>query len=218
MKNKIFIKRAFLAGMMLLSLNSIGFSQSVEDIFRRNGETIVWLGLDFTQVKLVGPLGTVEKEELIPLFEGMNRLIISEREKYNFETALRKDEVPYDIEVVTKLNSAIDPGKVISYSSSDENGRLSEETISVLIKQYNVAKPEGIGLVFFMETIDKTREKGTMWVTFFSLQNHNILLTEKMSGTAGGISFRNHWVTTVYNVINKIKDTTFAEWRYRHVR
>lgn len=204
--------------MMLFSLNSIGFSQTVEDLFRRNGETIVWLGVDFTQVKLIGPLGTVEKEELIPLFEDMNRVIISERPKYNFETALRKDEVPYDLEVVTKLNSAIDPAKIISYSSSDEEGRLSEEAISVLIKQYSVAKPEGIGLVFFMETIDKTREKGTMWVTFFSLQDRNILLTEKISGTAGGISFRNHWATTVYNVINKIRDDRFAEWRYRYTR
>jgi hypothetical protein len=69
-----------------------------------------------------------------------------------------------------------------------------------------------------METIDKTRESGTMWVTFFSLQDRNILFTEKISGTAGGISFRNHWVTTVYNVINKIRDNRFAEWRYRYVR
>jgi hypothetical protein len=218
MKNKILIKSVLLSGVILFSLNSLVFSQSVEDIFRRNGETIVWLGIDFTQVKLVGPLGTVDKEELIPLFEDMNRVIISERAKYNLETALRKDEVPYDLEVVTKLNSTIEPGKIISYSSSDEDGRLSEEAISVLIKQYKVAKPEGIGLVFFMETIDKTREKGTMWVTFFSLKDRNILLTEKISGTAGGIGFRNHWATTVYNVINKIRDTKFAEWRYRYVR
>jgi len=218
MKNKILFKSTFLSGMMLLAINGICFSQGVEDIFRRNGETVVWLGIDFTQVKLIGPLGTVEKEELIPLFDDMNRLIISERTKYNFEAALRKDEVPYDLEVVTKLNSAIEPGKIISYSSSDQEGRLNEEAISVLIKQYNVEKPEGIGLVFFMETIDKTREKGTMWVTFFTLKDRNILFTEKISGAAGGISFRNHWATTVYNVINKIRDNRFGEWRYRYVR
>jgi len=218
MKNKILIKSAFLSGILIFSLINTVFSQSVEDIFKRTGEKVVWLGVDFTQVKILGPLGTVEKEELIPLFDEMNRVIISERSKYNFETALRKDEVPYDLEVVTKLNSAIDPGKIISYSSSDEDGRLSEEAISVLIKQYKIAKPEGIGLVFFMETIDKTRERGTMWVTFFSLKDRNILFTEKISGTAGGISFRNHWTTTVYNVINKIRDNRFAEWRYRYVR
>ena len=218
MKNKIFTRSAFLSGILLFSLNSTVFSQSVEDIFKRTGEKVVWLGVDFTQVKLLGPLGTVDKEELIPLFEDMNRVIISERTKYNFETALRKDEVPYDLEVVTRLNSAIEPGKIISYSSVDAEGRLSEEAISVLIKQYKIAKPEGIGLVFFMETIDKPREKGTMWVTFFNLQDRNILFTEKMSGTAGGISFRNHWATTVYNVINKIRDTKYREWRYRYVR
>jgi hypothetical protein len=218
MKKNIVTRIAFLFALLILSAQYSVYSQKVDDIFSRTGEKIVWLGIDFTQVKLIGPLGTVDKKELIPLFDDMNRLIVSERTKYNFETALRKDEVPYDLEVVTKLNSEIDPGTIISYNSSDEGGRLSEEAISVLVKQYKVEKPEGIGLVFFMETIDKTREKGTMWVTFFSLKDRNVLITEKMSGAGNGIGFRNHWAYTIYNVINQIRDSRYAEWRYRYVR
>ncbi len=218
MRRNIVNRIPFLFALLILGAQHPVFSQKVDDIFSRTAEKIVWLGIDFTQVKLIGPLGTIDKEELIPLFDDMNRLIVSERTKYNFETALRKDEVPYDLEVVTNLNSAIDPGKIISYSSSDAEGRLSEEAISVLIKQYKIAKPEGIGLVFFMETIDKTREKGTMWVTFFSLKDRNVLITEKMSGAGNGIGFRNHWAYTIYNVINQIRDSRYAEWRYRYVR
>jgi hypothetical protein len=218
MKKNIVIRIAVMLAVLTISAQNIVFSQKVDDIFRRSGEKIVWLGVDFTQVKLIGPLGTVDKDELIPLFDDMNRLIVSEREKYNLEKALRKDEVPYDLEVVTKLNSEIDPGKIISYSSSDEGGRLSEEAISVLVKQYKIEKPEGIGLLFFMETIDKTREKGTMWFTFFNLADRNVLLTERMSGPGNGIGFRNHWAYTVYSVINQIRDTWYAEWRYRYIR
>jgi hypothetical protein len=199
-------------------MQTIGFSQDLRNIFNHSGDEIVWLGLDFTQVKLVGELGTVNKNELIPLFDDMNRLIISESTKYNFEAALRRDNIPYDLEVVTKLNSVLDPGKAIAYASSDEGGRLNEETISVLVKQYKIEKPEGIGLVFFMETFDKVRERGTMWVTFFSLPDRNVLLTERMSGIAGGITFRNHWVRTVYDVINEIRDTKYQEWKYRYAR
>jgi hypothetical protein len=212
------IVKKILCFLLIFPIHNMIFSQSLENIFNHSGDDIVWLGLDFTQVRLVGDLGTVSREELIPLFDDINRLVISESSKFNFKDAFRRDEIPYDIEIVTKLNSAIDPGKAIAYTSSDEQGRLNAETISVLVKQYKIEKPEGIGLVFFMETLDKLREKGTMWVTFFSLPDRNVLFTEKMTGVAGGISFRNHWSRTVYEVLNEIRATKYIEWKYRYAR
>mgnify|MGYP000963277304 FL=1 len=120
--------------------------------------------------------------------------------------------------MVTKLNSEIDPGSLISLSSTGEKRKLDEDAISVLIKQYNVPDSEGIGLIFFMESIDKATERGTMWVTIFRLADRNLLFTEKLSGTAGGFGFRNHWARTVYEVINQISDERFARWRSRHVK
>ena len=212
------IAKKILCFLLIFPIHNMIFSQNLENIFNHSGDDIVWLGLDFTQVRLVGDLGTVSRAELIPLFDDINRLVVSESSKYNFEAALRRDEIPYDIEIATKLNSAIDPGKAIAYASSDEQGRLNAETISVLVKQYKIEKPEGIGLIFFMETLDKVREKGTMWVTFFSLPDRNVLFTERITGTAGGISFRNHWSRTVYEVIDEIRSTKYIEWKYRYAR
>ena len=217
MKSIAIIRKALVLAILIISMNNAAYSQKQQAIFNRMGPEIVWLGLDFTQVRMVGPLGTVDKNELIQLFEDINMVVITERSKYNFEAALRKDEVPYNLEIVTKLNSEIDPNKAIAYASQEERARLNEEAISVLIKQYHVENKEGIGLVFFIETLDKVREQGTMWVTFFNLSDRNVLFTERMSGTAGGISFRNHWARTVYEVIDQIRNTKFAEWRFRYV-
>ena len=217
MKSIAIIRKALVLAILIISMNNTAYSQKQQAIFNRMGPEIVWLGLDFTQVRMVGPLGTVDKNELIQLFEDINMVVITERSKYNFEAALRKDEVPYNLEIVTKLNSEIDPDKAIAYASQEERARLNEEAISVLIKQYHVENKEGIGLVFFIETLDKVREQGTMWVTFFKLSDRNVLFTERMSGTAGGISFRNHWARTVYEVIDQIRNTKFAEWRFRYV-
>jgi hypothetical protein len=218
MKNKKVIQKVLIIIIILITVQTTGNAQKTEDIFRHSGDDIVWLGLDFTQVRLVGDLGTVSRGELIPLFDDINRLVISESSKFNFEAALRRDKIPYDIEIATKLNSDIDPGKAIAYASSDEQGRLNAETISVLVKQYKIEKPEGIGLIFFMETLDKVSEKGTMWVTFINLPDRNVLFTERMTGTAGGISFRNHWSRTVYEVIDEIRSTKYIEWKYRYAR
>ncbi len=217
MKNINIIKKGLVLAILIFSLQNSGYSQSRKDVFVRTGPKIVWLGLDFTQARLIGPLGTVGEHELIPLLNEINMVVISERTKYNFEAALRKDEVPYNLEIAARLNSGIDPGKAIAYTSNDEGVRLSEETISVLVKQYRLENTDGIGLVFFMETLDKVREKGTMWVTFFNLADRNVLFTERMSGTAGGISFRNHWARPVYEVIDQIRNTKFSEWRFRYI-
>jgi len=217
MKSISILRKALILAIVTISVSNIIYSQKQQEIFNRMGPEIVWLGLDFTQVRMVGPLGTVDKNELVQLFDDINMVVISERSKYNFEAALRKDEVPYNLEVATKLNSEIDPNRAIAYASKDEAARLNEEAISVLVKQYKFDNKKGIGLVFFMETLDKVREQGTMWVTFFSLSDRNVLFTERMSGIAGGISFRNHWARTVYEVIDQIRNTKFAEWRFRYV-
>jgi hypothetical protein len=217
MKLTSFANRLLTLVLLSITVFFNASSQSRQDIFNRTGPEIVWLGLDFTQIKLIGPLGTVDKDEIVPLFDDINRVVITERSKYNFEAALRKDKVPFNLEIVTRLNSGIRPEEVIVYNSSNENSNLNEESVSVLVKQYNVPGKEGIGLVFFMESFDKYRETGTMWVTFFSLSDRNVLFTERMSGPAGGISFRNHWARTIFEVIDQIRNSKFAEWRFRYV-
>jgi hypothetical protein len=215
MKKKVFIS-GLAVSICLLIIPGTLMAQKAADLFIRTGTEVVWLGLDFTQVRLAGDLGTVGRDEILPLFDAMNRLIVTERSKYNFEAALRRDHVPYDLEISTELNYEIDPIDVISHSSADRSSRLDEDAISVLVKQYNTGRDEGIGLVFFMESLDKTTERGTMWVTFFSLADRNVLFTERMSGTAGGFGFRNHWARTVYDVIDQIKKRRFADWRYKY--
>lgn len=216
MKRTTLLRKALAFAILTISVSYTGYSQKQQDIFNRMGPEIIWLGLDFTQIKMVGPLGTVDKNELIGLFDDINMVVITERTKYNLEAALRKDEVHYDLETVVKLNSQIVPDNAIAYASKEEM-KLNEEAISVLVKQYKIENKEGIGLVFFMESFDKIREEGTMWVTFFSLSDRNVLFTERMSGAAGGISFRNHWARTVYEVIGQIRKSKFAEWRFRYV-
>lgn len=215
MKNFNILRKVFTLALVLIPFCNIN-SQTRQDIFTRTGSKILWLGLDFTQVRIIGSLGTVDKDELVPLFDDINRVVVTEKTKYNLEAALRKDEIPYNLNLVRKLNSEIDPDRVISYESNDENSRLNEETISVLVKQYNVEEAEGIGLIFFVESLNKHSEKGTMWVTFFSLADRNVLFTERMAGQAGGISFRNHWARSVFEVVDQIRTSRYAEWRFRY--
>ena len=202
---------------LLFALNlTSATAQSAADIFNSSKTEITWLGVDFTQVKVLGETGTVSPSEMVGLFAKINDVIINEGEKYDFKKALNKNDVPYDLGSVTKANAEIDGEKILSTSSA-EKGRITPETIAELVKGYN-AKAEGIGLIFFMETLDKPQEKGTMWVTFFSLDSKKVLLTEQMSGKAAGFGFRNHWARTVYEVLNDIKKSKYKAWKTKYAK
>ncbi|MCK6695342.1 MAG: hypothetical protein L6Q97_24975, partial [Thermoanaerobaculia bacterium] len=120
MKNKpIFI---LLTGLLLGLSHTTLSAQSAADIFNSSKTDITWLGVDFTQVKVVGEMGTVSPSELISLFEKINAVIINEGEKYNFKEALNKSDIPYDLGPVNKLNGGIDTENILT-SSSAEKGR-----------------------------------------------------------------------------------------------
>lgn len=187
-------------------------AQTAADVFKSK-ETITWMGIDFTQVKALGETGTVSTVEMISQFAKINDLMINESDKYNFKEALNRTEVPYELDAVTKANAGIDPDGLLS-NSSEQKDRITEQTIAGLTKTYSGGS--GIGLVFFMETLDKPKEAGVMWVTFFNRSTGAVLFTERMSGKALGFGFRNHWARTVFEVLKDIKKSKYAAWKSKY--
>lgn len=197
-------------GALCFSLSQFALGQSTAaDIFSSK-TSLSWMGVDFTQVKVLGETGTVSTVEMINLFAKINDVVINESEKYNFKEALNRMEVPYDLDPVTKANAGIDPDKLLSNSSAEKD-RITVKSIDGMVKPY--VGGTGIGLVFFMETLDKPSELGVMWVTFFDRSSGKVLLTEKMSGKALGFGFRNHWARPVYEVIKEIKKSKYKTWK-----
>jgi hypothetical protein len=215
MKTNIFFKLT-LAIIFSTAIVRYSYSQDAGDIFTQSKAKIVWLGVDFTQVQLIGPLGTVSPEELLPLFDQINELIVNEWDKFNFREALRKRDIPYDLGPVAELNAQIDPYNIIIPSASSYDRFIDVDQVAGLVKQYDTYGEDGIGLVFFMEYLDKNKESGAMWMAFFRLSDQRLLLAERMKGAAGGMGFRNHWANCVFEVITQLRDRKFEEMKGRY--
>lgn len=134
MKNISRVSKAIKLVLISIILEGSVYSQNVENIFSGSTNQIIWLGVDFTQVRILGDIGTVSSSELLPLFDNINLLIISESEKYDFKQALRKSAIEFDLNLVNELNSRIDAEKIIIYASPNENNRIDEELIGNLVK------------------------------------------------------------------------------------
>ncbi len=219
MKTKITISILF----VLFTANLFAQS-SITDVFSSTETKITWLGIDYSQVKIMGPFaefGGAGAKDNIKIrdkyFKGWNQLIINEREKYNFGRALNKTKVPYDIGYMEKRNDAANVENLFSTSSEDAD-RFKEEDIKKIVSQYRLDGKSGIGLVFIAEALDKPGRKGTFWVTFIDMASSQVLLTEKMSGESSGLGLKNFWAGSVYKILKDIEVCQYRKWKNKYIK
>ncbi len=96
--------------LFLLAFDSIGQSNPKVS----NSSTIVWAGLDFSKVKMIGSEGFTDpdaiKEEY---FDKWNQLIETEAKKYDFSKAYKKDNRINDLSIVINQNTLPDATKLV---------------------------------------------------------------------------------------------------------
>jgi hypothetical protein len=200
---------------VFLSLFALaGQAQSEKDVIA--AKEITWFGLDFSKALFVGSFtqfaeaGKESSSEIKDKFmPSWNDLVVNEREKFDLKKAYGKENVVYDLDIVTKRNAAVDVSKMTSLNAQAD--RIKKEDIAKIINQYKTNK-KGIGLVYIVDTYSKPDEKGEIWVTFFDIATHKVLIAEKFTGKAGGFGLRNYWAKPVFEVMTKSSADAYKDW------
>jgi len=183
-------------------------AQSASSVF--NTHEVTWFGVDFSNAKFIGPEGFSNPVEIVDrFFDSWNNLVVSEQKKYDIKKHFRKRYVEYDLSIVKERNSSVDPDDLVL--ESYESHELSMEDIRQIISEYN-SNRSGLGLVFIVETFNKPRDLGTMYVTFFDIKTGKVLFTEKLSGKAGGIGLRNYWASSIHKVFIE-SGKQYGKWK-----
>ena len=197
------------------------FAQTAADVFKAS--EITWYGLDYSHLKVKGPLVNVgpsgfrdEKELRDSYFESWNNIVISEPNKYNFWKAFRVGNVPNDLSVVNKRNSSMNPEDMLTEKGGE--GIVDEAMVKKMIGEYRSDRKSGIGCVFIMESLDKNTESGSMWVTFFDIGSRKVLFTERLVERAGGAGLKNHWISPVSAALAHILRSQYNVWKSKYNR
>jgi hypothetical protein len=187
--------RFLLFYFLLIVLDQPTFSQQIyhlNDI--KNIQAITWYGLDFSKGKLENDFKN--PKELIQAFiNGWNEYVVSTQA--DIRSLLKKEHLDVDLSIVTERN--------LNFSNSKEN--LTKGIISQMISGYKVHKTEGIGLVFIIDSFDKSTEKANVWVTFFDIASKKVLLTEQVTGkTKRSSSMVLHWGTAMLDIMSGVPE------------
>ncbi len=206
-------KLFFILSILLLTfggtVTNTVHAQTVADIFL--AETpITWLGVDYSQMKFVGPLD-ISSSQMDDYAKVLNDLYLREPKKYNLTSAFNKNSISTNLSYIEKANAAMNTDNVASSDSKDMS-RFTKESIEKIVKNYHL-KESGIGLVYVAEALSKTEESGAYWVTFVDMQKGTVLLTERVTGKAVGFGFRNYWAGSFYGTLKQIKGGLYQKWK-----
>ena len=211
------MKKIFL-GLFLLSIGftKIGFCQSKSDLFKKSSVPIVWLGVDFSHVKLIGDFsqffnaGEKSTNEIRDrYFTEWNQLILSEPAKYNLEGMLRKDAIQMDIEMIEQLNLTT-PLENLEASNTP---KYNLDSIKRFVSAYNIASAEKIGIAFIAESLNKNKKEAYFHFIAINLNNKEILVHERLRGEPAGFGLRNYWAGSIYRIMKDIEKIYYKKWK-----
>jgi hypothetical protein len=226
-----FVKLFFV--MMFACLGTAN-AQNVGDVFIKTEMT--WYGLDFTQAKFIGDFNEIGP---IPAMGGVvkvqsgdstkitisgnsepqiirdnyfrlwNNVILNEKEKYNLPIYYSKQAVKADLSIVDNLNAKTNPDSMMLPWGTIE---LTKEKIQEEINRYNNNGKSGLGLVFMIESFNKSMEVATIHVTFFDMASNKVLLTKRLQTKPRGMGLRNYWAASIQRAMAESKEN-WKKWK-----
>ena len=203
------MKRLLFIIMLCLSIQLLSAQSSFSEI--KKNHSWVWLGLDFSNTKLLGREGFNDPKKIIDhYFIAWNQLIFDEGEKYNVKKAFKLKQLYTEDSYFDATNSTVKLNELFA----DRSYSVSESDINNIIEDYNFSNiKQNIALVFIVERLDKPKEQAVFWVTLINSRTKEIILTERIIGKPGGFGFRNYWAGAVNDIIKQIKKKKYKQWK-----
>lgn len=164
-------------------------------ILHAQGDTKYYVyGVDFTHAKVYAAEESVE--QFAQAFEGINMLLITEPEKYDFSFMLDSYRTTLSLDPMMKLLSSCDYSDLKTY-----NREFPEIDCAQCVKSYELPQTEGMGVVLIAKLLDKPNKLAIYDVVIFDIATRDIVAEEEVVGYAGGFGLKNYWARTVYNIL-----------------
>jgi hypothetical protein len=196
-----------------LAYSACAYSQTAASVFTT--DSIVYYGLDFSKCRLIGDFGSGDGYAMkTKMFVQWNDLVVNEPLKYNLQTAFHKLSVFYDMNPVSVQNQKTDESSI---KTPNTGYTIDAATIQTMPGNYGPGdKKRGIGVVLIIESFDKTKELGTVYVTFFDIATKKVLFTEKKTAAPTGVGLRNYWAKTIFTILKEISVNDYPQWKKKY--
>ncbi|MCB9697305.1 MAG: hypothetical protein H6738_11035 [Alphaproteobacteria bacterium] len=167
--------------------------------------TLVWAGIDFGLVRMVGTGDFRDPEQIFPGYlDKWNGLFVEEQMEVLAKKA-KVESVSASLSHLADLHRAADPEtQIIRDDSFPFTDELPRETIIERIGSYELRATEGLALTLVADQLNKPNELGCFWVVSFDVATREVKMMEHTCEPAHGLGFRNYWFGAIKNVIKRV--------------
>jgi hypothetical protein len=201
--------------IMMIILPSFVHAQSLSAgaFFKTDSITPLYLGMDFTQARLINDEASNATVIQSQQFNGINDLIVKENKKYDLQEAYQRTNWKVDTKETEARNQKADPTLLKSSNDADLN-RLNAGDIDKLVENFNFGPNRGYGILLVVAGMDKTKKLATIWFTLVDMDGKKVLFTDMVEGKLGnGFGFRNYWATAIKSAIGTVKSKKYDQWK-----
>jgi len=185
--------------LILLSLFSLVAAGSARAQDEATPDTLVWCGLDYSKVKMIGTADFLQPQQIFPgTIISWNGLFMTEMLPQLEKMA---GAVRTDLKAVEAANQKASASQIEREDGSAEEkvkpSHITDADIAKMVKDYDLKNKQGLGLVFIMDRLVKAQDTGCLYVVYFDVASRKVVHSERVIAKAGGIGFRNFWFNPV---------------------
>jgi hypothetical protein len=169
-------------------------------------DTLVWCGLDYSKVKMIGTEDFRHPENIFPemLIEWNGLFIKEQLSKLEMLDATVQSDMDAIIARNAKASASQIERKDGTHSEMVDASDLTTSDLAKTVRSYKLKHGKGLGLVFIMDRLVKAQETGCIYVVFFDIDSRRVLYSERLCEKAGGFGFRNYWFSPVKSAVRKL--------------
>jgi len=205
------MKKLFIILLLLFSVKFIT-AQDLRRVLLDPYYPIDFIGLDFSEVKLIGSISSYEPAYEVKrrFFPEWNDMFYTQPNKFNVAEFLKKDRVDYSTENMISINDKVDANELISRKPTKEFTRVK---LQEMVNNYNFEFINEVAMVFIINSLDKPRRQTKLNVVFFNTNSKNILLSIQLVTEPAGGGFRNYWIGSIYYALKELGKTEYKKWK-----
>jgi hypothetical protein len=200
--NMMKLKR-FLVAVMLLNVASL----SVVHAEGNSSAPLVWCGLDYSKVKMIGPQDFRQPDQIFPGYlNKWNDLFMVEMFPHLHSMAKGAES---DLDAVTAQNGKATEAQIQRPDGTQEemvlHSDITDADIAEEVRGYKLKHDQGLGLVFIMDRLVKAQKAaGCFYVVFFDIPSRKVVYSKRVAHGASGIGFRNYWFTPIKTAVGQL--------------
>lgn len=163
----------------------------------QSSDKVYVYGVDFTYAKVYAADESVE--HFARAFEGINMLIVTEPNKYDFSRIVGQ-RVETILEPMIKVVTSCNYANLKTLNSTYDN-----PDYAAIVKSYELPQSEGVGVVLIAKFLNKPMAKASYELITFDINTREIIYQREVEGEAGGFGLKNYWARTVYEITKSVK-------------